>query len=111
MQEDFRPDWFSRIESTSEMMNLISSGKGLHLRHIAVIKGFGNKKIGRQLLCFLLEEVKSRGCDYAICKIAKQPIHNKASVIFHEKMGFCPIGTVKDKKDPGRIFFLYFKQL
>src|SRR5262245_26930776 len=106
---DERPDWFSRIEAPERILTALIQHKILHLRHIAKIPG--TKRIGTWLLNSLLTMAAEKQCRYVIAKIAKSPLCNQASTIFHEKMGFHQAGIVRDKNNAQHYFGLYLRAL
>ena len=91
---------------SKEIEDIILSGKAFYLRHIA--KAPGKNQVGKKLLQALLNEAKNAGYQYIICQIAHKPLQNKASIAFHEKMGFTCVGEAKDGDNE---FGVYFKPL
>ena len=93
-----------KISVSQEIENIISSGKAFYLRHIA--KAPGKNQVGTELLRALLNQTKNAGYHYIICQIAHNPLRNKASIAFHEKMGFTCVGTAKDDDNEFGIYLL-----
>lgn len=91
---------------SSEVRNIVFSEKAFYLRHIA--KKIDTKHVGKELLQTLLDQAIYAGYEYIICVIAEKPIQNKASKIFHEKVGFRCAGY---NQDGDRIFAVYFKKI
>ncbi len=79
---------------SSKIRTIVFSEKTLYLRHIA--KKTDKKHVGKKLLQTLSEQAKLASYKYIICVIAHKPIQNKASITFHEKLGFVCVGYNED---------------
>jgi hypothetical protein len=106
---DGRPEWFSRIEAPESTLTALTQHKILHYRHIAKIPG--TKQVGTSLLNSLVKMAQAKQCRYIIAEIAKNPLHNQISTVFHEKMGFRLVGVVRDNHNILHYNGLYLKML
>lgn len=77
-------------EELSSFPEIKKFQKILYYHQIAKLPEVRNA--GKKLLAAMLEEAGDRGYEAVLCRIAHQPIQNKASTAFHEKYGFKLVG-------------------
>ncbi len=108
--EAIHPDWFSRLQATTEEKTLLKNQPVLYGRHIAVDQHVNtSSKIGQKLLNATLEEAMQRGYVFYVVEVLKEPIANKRSANFVDKAGFRLIGETKDEKS--RVWSVFVKNL
>lgn len=67
--------------------------KLLYVDRIVVGAAYRKLGLGRRLYETVFEEAKNKSVPFVTAEIDIKPIYNEASIAFHEKMGFCEVGT------------------
>lgn len=94
------------ITKLKEPPTPVSSEKTFYLKHIA--KKPDKNNVGKELLRTLFELAKEKGYKNIICQIAHKPLQNKASITFHEKLGFM---CISEGQEEDKTFGVYLKKI